>query len=146
MDNRASSARVGYARLIDRFALPALPLPTIAVIDGAVRGRGQIRLGDQDILRFQPTYRPDDTPLADLRFALRYEGINLQVLSLLFTQRGAQDIQPLLEASRSPFSHAGSVSLRVAYRRTFVIRDTVAIVIRVAARSRPAVRPLERHA
>jgi hypothetical protein len=97
MGIRASPVRVGYARLIDRFALPALPLPIIAVIDGSVRGRGQIRQGEQDILRFQPTYRPDDTALADLTFALRYEGINLQVLSLLFTQRGAQDIQPLLE-------------------------------------------------
>jgi len=99
MENRSSSARVGYARLIDRFALPALPLPTIAVIDGSVRGRDQIRQGDQDVLRFQPTYRPDDTPLADLLFALRYEGINLHVLSLLFTKRGAQDIQPFVDAS-----------------------------------------------
>jgi hypothetical protein len=97
MDNRA--AVVGYARLIDRFALPALPLPAIAVIDGSVRGRDRIRQGDQDILRFQPTYRPDDTPLADLLFALRYEGINLHVLSLLFTKRSAQDLQPFVAAS-----------------------------------------------
>lgn len=99
MDNKASPANVGYARLIDRFSLPALPLPTIAVIDGAVRGRDQIRRGDQDVLRFQPTYRPDDTTLADLLFALRYEGINLQVLSLLFAKRSAQDIQPFIDTS-----------------------------------------------
>ena len=99
MENRSSSAKVGYARLIDRFALPALPLPTIAVIDTSVRGRDQIRQGDQDVLRFQPTYRPDDTTLADLLFALRYEGINLHVLSLLFTKRGGQDVQPFVDAS-----------------------------------------------
>lgn len=99
MEGKVSSGKVGYARVIDRFDLPSLPLPTIAVIDGAVRGRDQVRRGDQDILRFQPTYRPDDNTLADLVFALRYEGINLQVLSLLFAKRGAQDIQPFVEAS-----------------------------------------------
>ncbi|HMN44153.1 MAG TPA: Fic family protein [Povalibacter sp.] len=99
MEKRAGAQRVGYHRLVERFGLAALPLATAAVIDSAVRGRDRIRQGEQDLQRFQPTYRPDDTPQADLLFALRYEGINLQVLALLFARRGAQDIQPLLDAS-----------------------------------------------
>lgn len=99
MDNRASREDVGYARLIDRFDLPALPLQSRAIIDGAVRGRDRIQRGAEEIERFQPTYRPDDTALGDLQFGLRYEGINLQVLALLFAKRGAQDLLPLLEAS-----------------------------------------------
>ncbi|RPH53475.1 MAG: hypothetical protein EHM84_03760, partial [Lysobacterales bacterium] len=94
-----SIERVGYARLVDRFDLPALALPSIAVIDSSVRGRAQTRQADQGVQQFPHTYRPDDTPLADLQFALRYEGVNLHVLALLFAKRGPHDIQPLIEAS-----------------------------------------------
>ena len=90
---------IGYARLVERFALPALPLPIIAVIASAQRIRSFSRRGDQDIQQFPPRYEPEDTPLADLQFALRYEGVNLQVLALLFAKRGAQDIQPFVDAN-----------------------------------------------
>lgn len=93
-----SNERVGYARLIGRFDLPALPLTSIAVIDTAVHGRARSRLGDQEIERFQATYRPADTPEGDLQFALRYEGVNLQVLSLFFAKQGKQDIEPWIAA------------------------------------------------
>lgn len=85
---------IGYARLIERFGLAALPLPVISVIDTSVRGRARTHLGDQEAQQFQPSYRPEDAAEADLQFALRYEGVNLEVLALLFAHRGRQDIEP----------------------------------------------------
>jgi Fic/DOC family len=94
-----SAERVGYARLINRFSLPALPLASISVIDTGVRGRARTHLGEQEAQQFQPSYRPDDTIEADLQFALRYEGVNLELLSLLFAARGKQDIEPWITSA-----------------------------------------------
>lgn len=93
MEDIVSIERVGYARLIERFALPALPLAMISEIDTSARARVRIDVSGQETQRFPAAYRPDDTGEGDLQFALRYEGINLEVLALLFARRGAQDIE-----------------------------------------------------
>jgi hypothetical protein len=86
---------VGYARLVQRYGLPALPLRTVSRIATKARGRRIQRIGDQLIQEFQPSYRPEDSLIGDLQFALRYEGLNLEVLSLLFERVGSESIRDL---------------------------------------------------
>lgn len=93
-----ATEQIGYARLIDRYGLPATPLPVIARIDSAVKGRSTAIEADTEILRFEPKYRPEATFAGDLQFALRYEGINLEVLALLFARAGRAEIEAWLAA------------------------------------------------
>ena len=86
---------VGYQRLINRHKLSALPLTQVAVIDTRVKGR---ETATDDKLRFEARYEPEPTLAGDLQFALRYEGLNLEVLELLFTQSGAEPLIAWLRA------------------------------------------------
>jgi len=87
---------LGYAYLIDHFKLPALPLPQICRLSDAVPNRRVRDRGGQKEQEFGPTYAPDPTVFGHLQFALRYEGLNLEVLSLLFERVGPEDIQTAL--------------------------------------------------
>jgi hypothetical protein len=93
---------VGYSRLVRDYALPARPLATTALIDTAIKGRRTSHIAGQEIARFEPKYRPEPTLPEDLQFAFRYEGVNLEVLSLLFTQVEGDAIESWL--SRQPES------------------------------------------
>jgi Fic/DOC family protein len=87
---------IGYARLVDKHALPARPLTVSAVIDTAVKGRTSTVAAGKETLRFEPKYRPEDAIEGDLQFALKYEGLNLEVLALLFAKTGKLDIEAWL--------------------------------------------------
>ena len=89
---------IGYAKLVEQFALPARQPATIAMIDSAVRGRRTVEQGEIALMQFESRYRPKPTLIADLQFALRYEGINLEVLALLFAKTGRADIEANLAA------------------------------------------------
>ena len=78
----------GYANLIQHFELAARQPAAIAVIDSSVRKRKTTKKGDQEWMQFQPIYKPDRTLLGDLQFALRYEGVNLEVLVMGSHGRG----------------------------------------------------------
>lgn len=124
MEKAIRLERVGYARLIDRFDLPALPLATISAIDTAVRGRTSIHLGDQQVEQYQPSYRPDDTPEADLQFALRYEGVNLEVLALLFARWGGAELQALVALHPE-----ASYARRAAYLYEWLTGDSLQVQV-----------------
>ncbi len=94
--------RLGYARLIERYQLAARPLKLSSRIDTRVKGRKTETAGDQQILLFEPKYQPQDSLSGHLQFALRYEGINLEVLALLFEQAGENELGNWL--ARSPSS------------------------------------------
>jgi Fic family protein len=89
---------VGYARLVATWALEALPLQQIARIDSGTQHRASRAVGDAEILAFNTTYTPAATFEGDLRFALRYEGVNLQVLELLFAKVGTEPLVRWLHA------------------------------------------------
>ena len=91
-----ASEPVGYAYLIAKEAITALILDQTAVIDTAVKGRTRVNRGDQVILQFESKYRPAPTLRAHLQFALRYEGINLLVLALLFAAVGGEELDAWL--------------------------------------------------
>lgn len=89
---------IGYARLVDTYKLPARALATAARIDTATKGRNIDIRADAEVWHFEKKYRPEATLTADLQFALRYEGVNLEVLALLFEATGKTELQAWLKA------------------------------------------------
>lgn len=94
------SDQIGYARLVRRYKLNAMPLRSISAISSTIRGssRRTRDLGGQTLNEFHPNYRVEDTVVGDLQFALRYEGLNLDVLALLFDVVGPEPILQLITA------------------------------------------------
>jgi len=91
----------GYAWLIKTYDLAAMPLPGSCYIDSSIRGREERNLGLEQQLLFEPKYQPEDTLAGHLQFALRYEGVNLQVLALLFEIAGENELCKWLTATPS---------------------------------------------
>ena len=90
---------LGYARLIDDYKLEALPLMEYSRIDSAVRGRDCRTKNKQVVLHFDPNYRHVDSLTEHLQFALKYEGVNLYVLNLLFEQRIQAELENWIRTS-----------------------------------------------
>jgi hypothetical protein len=86
----------GYARLAGDFALPIRQLTSYAQIDSAAKGRKAKTSGYGEIIAFEPRYRPQQTLIGHLQFALKYEGLNLELLARLFEKAGAEEIEALL--------------------------------------------------
>lgn len=93
---------LGYRYLIEQYQLAALPLQAVAQIDPLIKGRQTRSAGKQDVLVFEPKYQPEAGLVGHLQFALRYEGINPEVLYLLFRQTGRDELNAWL--SESPTS------------------------------------------
>ena len=83
-----ASTPLGYSHLIQRYALPALSLDVEACLESGIKSRVLRQHGGQLRLLVEPKYQPGDTLEGHLQFALRYEGVNLQVLALLFDPAG----------------------------------------------------------
>jgi Fic/DOC family len=86
----------GYARLAEDFQLAVRQLTGRAEIDSAAKGRTTKTWGYTEVLVFEPKYRPEQTLIGHMQFALKYEGINLEFLARLFEKTGASDIEALL--------------------------------------------------
>lgn len=74
--------KIGYAQLIDRFTLSVRPLAKPAMISGSVNRR----VDSDDRILFPRGVAVKDTVTGHLEFALRHEGVNLEVIDVLFTQ------------------------------------------------------------
>jgi len=79
-------SNVGYGWLTESHQLPVIDLWQKCYIDSAVRGRQEEGRGNHQIRLFESRYQPEESLVGHLQFALRYEGVNLQLLSLLFDQ------------------------------------------------------------
>lgn len=75
---------LGYSSLIDDYGLRVLPLATTLRIDARIKGHQRQQIGGRWFDLFEPKYQPEPGLIGQLQFALRYEGVNLQVLALLF--------------------------------------------------------------
>lgn len=92
---------IGYARLIKKYNLKCILPARTAIIDTAIKGR----VDSDEILKFEPKYRPEDNLIDDLQFALSYEGVNLQVLHFLFKENVKAPIQSwLIELPESKYT------------------------------------------
>ena len=87
---------VGYAYLVKQHDLPALPLPIERLIADTASNRKKQQRGGQAVELFPRSYEPEPNVMGHLRFALRYEGLNLEVLGLLFEQIGGADVEAAL--------------------------------------------------
>lgn len=72
--------QIGYARLIAQFDLAVRPLRQPAAISTAVNRR----VLAEDRVLFPTGVAIEDTPLGHLEFALRHEGVNLEVIEAAF--------------------------------------------------------------
>ena len=97
--NRPGNGNLGYAWLVDQYRLPAMPLMLRSRLESRVRGRKARSSGHETVQLFEPKYHPGETLVDQLRFTLKYEGVNLQVLALLFERTGADEISRWLESS-----------------------------------------------
>ena len=96
---------LGYLYLVEQYQLAALPLQTVAQVDPMIKGRQTRSIGNQDIQVFEPKYQPEAGLVRHLQFALRYEGINLEVLYLLFRQTGRDELNAwLIERPTSSYA------------------------------------------
>ncbi|HIG43688.1 MAG: Fic family protein [bacterium] len=85
-------SRAGYSWLKEAHDLPVIDLWQPCWIDSATKGRKKRDLGTHKIELFEASYQPEDSLTAQLQFALRYEGVNLQLLSLLLNKTGHQEL------------------------------------------------------
>lgn len=97
--NPPENRNLGYAWLVEHYQLQSMPLLLRSRLESRVRGRETRTDGHESTLLFEPKYHPGETLANQLQFALKYEGVNLQVLALLFEQTGADEISRWLEAS-----------------------------------------------
>lgn len=87
---------IGYAHLIEQHGLSALPLPIDRFVSNSASVRTRRERGGRPAEIFPRSYEPGDSTIEHLRFALRYEGLNLEVLALLFERISAGDIEAAL--------------------------------------------------
>ena len=100
-----SIEQIGYSHLIEQYSLEVLDLLTSARVSSTTKGREQRQQGQEWQMLFESRYMPANTLAGHLQFALRYEGVNLQVLARLF-ERGveAELVQWLAERPNSVYA------------------------------------------
>jgi len=86
------NSKAGYSWLKEAYGLPAIDLWQECWIDSATKGRIKRDLGTHKVEHFEASYQPQDSLTSQLQFALRYEGVNLQLLSMLFGTTGSKEL------------------------------------------------------
>lgn len=99
-------AFIGYARLIEQFSLQVRPLDAPASTSGSVNRR----VDTHDRILFPRNVSVDDSPVGHLEFALRHEGVNLEVIDAAF-----QHISPVDLATRLKAAPTGNHIRRACY-------------------------------
>jgi hypothetical protein len=94
--------KAGYSALVDQYGLKTLPHYRTSEISGAARGQQLVETGAPPVhYRFETRYRPEPTLEGQLEFALKYEGVNLEILDALFEATGPEQIQAWLKRAPS---------------------------------------------
>ena len=87
----ATETVAGLHALIHQLDLKVPPPVVRSIISGGVR---KTRVTDAEVLEQYPKpYRPDEGPIGQLRFALRYEPVELGVYKAAFARIGKTDIE-----------------------------------------------------
>src|SRR5437879_4437439 len=93
--------KVGYSSLVDQYGLRTLPHYRTSEISGAARGQQLVETAAPVHYRFETRYRPEPTLAGQLEFALKYEGVNLEILDALFEATGPAQIEAWLKRAPS---------------------------------------------
>ncbi|MEX2241822.1 MAG: Fic family protein [Burkholderiales bacterium] len=89
--------KVGYGALVDQYGLKTLPHYRTSEISGAARGQQLVETAAPARYRFETRYRPEPTLAGQLEFALKYDGVNLEILDALFEATGPHEIEAWLK-------------------------------------------------
>jgi hypothetical protein len=89
--------KVGYSALVDQYGLKTLAHYRTSEISGAARGQQLVENAAPALYRFETRYRPEPTLAGQLEFALKYDGVNLEILDALFEATGPHEIEAWLE-------------------------------------------------
>jgi Fic family protein len=92
------STPVGYLALIERFGLTCLPLAHASF----VRRQGGIHAesaAGRTVRTFPTAYTPDPATPAQLEFALKYDGVNLEVLRAVFERTDPGELTAWIRAT-----------------------------------------------
>ena len=89
--NKSKYRPAGYGALIERYDLDVIPNWHKSVVTISGTHRISSRAGVIEEV-YPPKYWPGDTLGDHLEFALKYDGTNLAILSILFQKSGEQDI------------------------------------------------------
>ena len=89
---------IGYRWLMERFALPDYPLPVSTLLGRQLQTH---RHNGVTVRVVTSQYAPEPEPMAQLEFALKYEGINLPVLSAVFRAMGGGPLEDALRQTPS---------------------------------------------
>ncbi len=81
----------GYAFLVKKYELKVLPHRHISLVGSGGVIRSRIHDGQEESI-FPPSYWPGDSIGDHLEFALKYDGVNLGILSLLFAIVAQEEI------------------------------------------------------
>ena len=92
---RNGMATIGYAQLISRLCLVVRPLAKPAQISGSVNRR----VDSADRVLFPCGVAIEGTLVGHLEFALRHEGVNLDVIDALFEHLTPEDLLARLNAA-----------------------------------------------
>lgn len=107
---------VGYAALIEVLDL-TLPLPDLL---SALAGT---RRQEKDGWRLFPrSYEPDPTLAGHLTFALRYEGVDLHALKLVFEKIGPEPVRTIVEAAPT-----GAYARRIWFLYEWLTNDRLSL-------------------
>ena len=74
---------IGYSRLVSQFGLSVLSLPRLSFL-APKGGRREHRESGKEVVILPAAYAPGDTIAEHLEFALKHEGLNLELLAALF--------------------------------------------------------------
>lgn len=111
----SSAVRAGYSALIERYALRvSRPLRLFAI------GEKHSIQEFQGWTLLTPRHAPQDTLLGQLTFALKYEGVQLDILRAVFCKVGAQAIVALVHEQP-----AGGYSRRIWFLYEWLLQETL---------------------
>lgn len=82
---------LGYEWLIQHFGLQVLPPHQISLLAGS-GAKARYALDGREVREYRPVYAPEDTPLGHLLFALKHEGVNLEILKHVFQHLGPDKV------------------------------------------------------
>lgn len=89
---------VGYQALKDRFGIASLPLVHTSFLHAGSGMRTEIEAG-RTVRHFPRPYTPDDTTTGHLEFALKYDGVNLEVLRAVFERVDTRELAAWIRAT-----------------------------------------------
>ncbi|BBE08427.1 Filamentation induced by cAMP protein Fic [Mycoavidus cysteinexigens] len=97
--DKSTQQPAGYTWLVETYRLETRPHWCQSFIKRNIKSRETAQYTSHIQQNFRKDYAPQNTILGHLEFALRYEGINLEILSRLFTQDGKAQLEAALQNS-----------------------------------------------